>query len=74
MFGIGGGVGLVIAGVLVDNSASHWIFWLGVVASASPRWATWRYVPESPVRVQARDRLARRRAADASRCARCCSA
>ena len=29
MFGIGGGVGLVLAGVLVDGSASiSWIFWL----------------------------------------------
>ena len=54
MFGIGGGVGLVISGVLVDNLGIDSIFWLGVLASAAAAVATWRYVPESPVRVQAR--------------------
>jgi len=54
MFGIGGGVGLVISGVLVDNLGIDSIFWLGVIASVAAAVATWRYVPESPVRVQAR--------------------
>jgi EmrB/QacA subfamily drug resistance transporter len=54
MFGIGGGVGLVVAGVLVDGAGVEWIFWLSALASAAAAWATWRFVPESPVRVQAR--------------------
>jgi EmrB/QacA subfamily drug resistance transporter len=54
MFGIGGGVGLVVAGLLVDGVGAEWIFWLSAVASALAAWATWRWVPESPVRVQAR--------------------
>jgi EmrB/QacA subfamily drug resistance transporter len=54
MFGIGGGVGLVVAGVLVDGVGVEWIFWLSAAASAAAAWATWRFVPESPVRVQAR--------------------
>jgi len=54
MFGIGGGVGLVVAGVLVDDVGVEWIFWLSAVASAFAAWATWRFVPESPVRVRAR--------------------
>ncbi len=54
MFGIGGGVGLVISGVLVDHLGIDSIFWLGVIASVIAAAATWRYVPESPVRVQAR--------------------
>jgi EmrB/QacA subfamily drug resistance transporter len=54
MFGIGGGVGLVVAGVLVDHVGVAWIFWLSVVATVIAALATWRYVPESPVRVPGR--------------------
>jgi EmrB/QacA subfamily drug resistance transporter len=53
-FGIGGGVGLVVAGVLVDHVGVSWIFWLSAAASAIAAFATWRFVPESPVRVKAR--------------------
>ena len=28
-FGIGGGAGLILGGVLVDQASYHWIFWLG---------------------------------------------
>lgn len=54
MFGIGGGAGLVIAGVLVDHVSVAWIFWLSVAGTALAALGTWRYVPESPVRVRAR--------------------
>ncbi len=54
MFGIGGGAGLVISGVLVDSLGIDSIFWLGLGASVIAAIATWRYVPESPVRMQAR--------------------
>ncbi|MEA2270988.1 MAG: hypothetical protein QOC64_3598, partial [Solirubrobacteraceae bacterium] len=54
MFGIGGGIGLVVAGLLVDGAGAEWIFWLSAAASAVAGWATWRYVPESPVRAEAR--------------------
>jgi EmrB/QacA subfamily drug resistance transporter len=54
MFGIGGGVGLVVAGVLVDGIGVAWIFWLSAAAAALAAWATWKYVPESPVRVEAK--------------------
>jgi EmrB/QacA subfamily drug resistance transporter len=54
MFGIGGGVGLVVAGILVDHVGVAWIFWLSVVATVIAAVATWRYVPESPVRVPGR--------------------
>jgi EmrB/QacA subfamily drug resistance transporter len=53
-FGIGGGVGLVLAGVLVDHFSVAWIFWVSVVTTAAAAFAVWRYVPESPVRVSAR--------------------
>jgi EmrB/QacA subfamily drug resistance transporter len=54
MFGIGGGAGLPIAGVLIDNVSVASIFWVSVVGTAIAAFAVWRYVPESPVRVQAR--------------------
>jgi EmrB/QacA subfamily drug resistance transporter len=54
MFGIGGGSGLVLAGIFVDHGSISWIFWLSVVTTALAALATWRWVPESPVRVHAR--------------------
>ena len=53
-FGIGGGLGLVLAGVMVDHLSVQWIFWSSLGVTALAAWATWRYVPESPVRVKAR--------------------
>ena len=54
VFGIGGGAGLVLAGVCVDHLSVAWLFWISVVVTAIAAWATWRFVPESPVRVDAR--------------------
>jgi EmrB/QacA subfamily drug resistance transporter len=53
-FGIGGGLGLVLAGVIVDHASIQWIFWSSLVVTTVAAWATWRFVPESPVRVKAR--------------------
>src|SRR3954454_10460200 len=46
MFGIGGGVGLVVAGLIVDHASVAWIFWLSVVACMGAGYAIWRWVPE----------------------------
>jgi EmrB/QacA subfamily drug resistance transporter len=54
MFGIGGGLGLVLAGVFVDHVSVAWIFWLSALAAGLAAFFTWRFVPESPVRVSAR--------------------
>ncbi len=53
-FGIGGGVGLISAGLLVDHLSVPWIFWSSLVFTAIAAAATWRFVPESPVRTEAR--------------------
>jgi EmrB/QacA subfamily drug resistance transporter len=53
-FGIGGGAGLVLAGVFVDHVSVAALFWLSFAITAVAAVATWRYVPESPVRVQAK--------------------
>jgi EmrB/QacA subfamily drug resistance transporter len=53
-FGIGGGIGLVLAGVLVDQLSWEWIFWFGLVLSLGATLATHLFVPESPVKTPGR--------------------
>jgi EmrB/QacA subfamily drug resistance transporter len=49
-FGIGGGAGLIIGGVLVDGASYHWIFWLGAAMAAAAAVLTQVMIPESPNR------------------------
>jgi EmrB/QacA subfamily drug resistance transporter len=53
-FGIGGGGGLVLAGILVDHVSISSIFWFSLVVTVIAAVATWRWIPESPVRAPAR--------------------
>jgi EmrB/QacA subfamily drug resistance transporter len=53
-FGIGGGAGLILGGVITDNASYHWIFWLGAISATVAAIATWIFVPESPVRTPGR--------------------
>jgi EmrB/QacA subfamily drug resistance transporter len=52
-FGIGGGVGLVIAGPIVQSLDASWLFWLGLMALPGA-YAIWRYVPRVETRPDAR--------------------
>jgi MFS family permease len=52
--GIGGGLGLVLGGVLVDQASYHWIFWLGALMAVAAAVSTALFVPESPIRTPAR--------------------
>src|SRR4029453_8124853 len=52
--GIGGGAGLVLSGVIVDNLDYTWIFWLALVVIAIAVVATHFFVPESPVKTPAK--------------------
>ncbi len=54
VFGIGGGFGLVLSGVIVDNTSWRWIFGIGAVGVAFAMLLVHRFVPESPVRSSAR--------------------
>jgi EmrB/QacA subfamily drug resistance transporter len=54
LLGIGGGLGIVLAGVIVDNLSYHWLFWIPLAAVVVSAVATWRYVPESPITVPGR--------------------
>lgn len=54
ILGIGGGLGIVVGGLVVEHLGWHWLFWLplGVIALAG--FSTWRFVPESPVKAPGR--------------------
>src|SRR3954471_12157898 len=53
-FGIGGGVGLVLAGVIVDHLSYEWIFWIAFIVTLVAIVCTLLFVPESPVKVPAK--------------------
>jgi EmrB/QacA subfamily drug resistance transporter len=50
ILGIGGGLGIVLAGPLVDGVGVHWLFWMPLLTLGAALIATWALVPESPVR------------------------
>ncbi|HEY6889681.1 MAG TPA: MFS transporter [Solirubrobacter sp.] len=52
-FGIGGGVGLVLAGLIVSALDASWLFWLGLMALPAA-FAIWRFVPQEETRPGAR--------------------
>jgi MFS family permease len=54
ILGVGAGIGIVLSGVIVEHLSYHWLFWLPLLAELVAAWATWRYIPESPVRVPGR--------------------
>jgi EmrB/QacA subfamily drug resistance transporter len=53
LLGIGGGAGVVFAGVVTENLSYHWLFWFPLVAILFTAYLTWRYIPESPVKTPA---------------------
>lgn len=54
VFGVGGGFGIVLSGVVVDNASWRWLFVLGSVPVAAAILLIYRYVPESPQRAPSR--------------------
>src|SRR3954465_1284218 len=50
LLGIGGGAGVVLAGVVTQNLSYHWLFWFPLAAIVFTAYLTWRYIPESPVK------------------------
>jgi len=50
ILGIGGGLGIILAGPIIDTFDYHWLFWFPLVAVAGATVATIFFVPESPVK------------------------
>jgi EmrB/QacA subfamily drug resistance transporter len=54
ILGIGGGIGIVLGGLIVEHLNYHWLYWIPLVVTVAAAICTWRFVPESPVRVPGR--------------------
>jgi MFS family permease len=54
ILGVGGGVGIVLSGLIIEHLNYHWLFWLPLIPTVFAAIATWRFIPESPVRVPGR--------------------
>src|ERR671936_961757 len=54
ILGIGGGLGIVLAGPIVQHLSYHWLFWLPLIVVAAAAIGTMVFVPESPVRTPGR--------------------
>src|SRR4051812_5076172 len=50
ILGVGGGLGLVLSGVLVDALSWRWIFVVGAAGVGIAAILVWRFVPESPLK------------------------
>jgi len=50
LLGIGGGAGVVFAGIVTENLSYHWLFWFPLAIIVFTAYLTWRYIPESPVK------------------------
>jgi EmrB/QacA subfamily drug resistance transporter len=54
ILGVGGGVGIVTGGLIVENLGWHWLFWIPLATTVVAAICTWRFIPESPVRLPGR--------------------
>jgi len=52
LLAVGGGIGLVLAGPLVNALSYHWLFWLPMIMTALAALAAAMFVPESPERTE----------------------
>ncbi|HET7590155.1 MAG TPA: MFS transporter [Solirubrobacterales bacterium] len=50
ILGIGGGIGIVLAGPIIEAFDYHWLFWFPLVVLVFATLATIFFVPESPVK------------------------
>lgn len=53
-FGVGGGAGLVLSGVILESLHWSWLFWIGAVPVVGALALVGRLLPESPVRTPSR--------------------
>ena len=51
ILGVGGGIGIVLGGLIVEHLDYHWLYWIPLIVIVFAAILTWRVIPESPVRV-----------------------
>jgi EmrB/QacA subfamily drug resistance transporter len=54
LIAVGSGIGLLLAGPIVEDLNYHWLFWIPAIMTAIATAATVLFVPESPVRTPGR--------------------
>jgi EmrB/QacA subfamily drug resistance transporter len=54
ILGIGGGLGIVLAGPIVDGLNYHWLFWFPLIPVALSLLTAMLWVPESPIKTPGR--------------------
>ena len=54
VFGVGGGLGIVFSGLIVDNLSWRWLFIIGAIPVALAAFLVQRFVPESPITTPSR--------------------
>jgi EmrB/QacA subfamily drug resistance transporter len=54
VFGVGGGLGLVLAGLILDDLSWQWIFVVGAIAVGAALVLIYLFVPESPIKTPSR--------------------
>ncbi len=54
VLGVGGGIGIVLGGLIVEHLNYHWLFWIPLVVTVAAAILTQLFIPESPVRVPGR--------------------
>src|SRR5580698_6096416 len=54
ILGVGSGFGLVIGALIAQHLGWHWLFWIPLIVTLIAAAATWKWIPESPVRAPGR--------------------
>jgi EmrB/QacA subfamily drug resistance transporter len=54
IMGIGGGLGIVLAGPIIEHLSYHWLFWFPLIAVVVATLGTVFFVPESPIKTAGR--------------------
>src|SRR5450755_233727 len=51
ILGVGAGIGIITGAIIVENLSWQWLFWIPLLVTIAAAVCTWRFIPESPVRV-----------------------
>jgi len=54
LLGVGGGLGIILAGPITEHLSYHWLFWLPLIAVVAACVAAQVVIPESPIRAPGR--------------------